>query len=230
MVSIPGGMFLMGSDIKEVESQEDEYPQHLVEIKSFFMSKYLITQQQWNIIANLATVNRELPIEPAYFQGDNLPVERVSWNEAQEFCDRLSQFKNRNYCLPSEAQWEYVCRAKTITPFYFGETINTDLANYSASEFNKTTTVGSFPPNSFGLHDLHGNVWEWCADYYNGNYQDAPKDGSVWQDEKNDEYRVLRGGSWDSFPQFCRCASRHWENPNVKDQEFGFRVVFVLDS
>ena len=249
MVSIPGGKFQMGTPQDEKASQENERPQHIVDVEPFFMGRYPITQAQWKIVANLPQIERSLEFdEPSYFKGDNLPVERVSWYDAQEFCQRLSIKTGRRYRLPSEAEWEYACRAKKSTPFHFGKTITTDLANYCGQdkEINgrlwkgtyggelpgvdrqQTTEVGSFPPNAFGLCDMHGLVWEWCADYEHENYLNAPSDGSVWLSDDNEEYRILRGGSWDSFPHLCRCGSRFSENPDVKDKEFGFRVVCSL--
>jgi formylglycine-generating enzyme required for sulfatase activity len=170
MVSIPAGEFLMGSPEKEEQRFDPESPQHSVKVPSCFMGKFEVTQAQWAAVAKLPKVKIDLNPDPAYFKGAKRPVERVSWLEAVEFCDRLSQKTGRLYRLPSEAEWEYACRAGTTTPFHFGATITTDLANfdgnytYAAAPKGKylkqTTEVGSFPPNSFGLYDLHGNVYE----------------------------------------------------------------------
>ncbi|OKH51443.1 SUMF1/EgtB/PvdO family nonheme iron enzyme [Scytonema sp. HK-05] len=230
MVYIPDGKFSMGAPKEEFESDEDERPQHLVTVKSFFMSRYPITQAQWRVVAEFPKIQSELDLAPSYFKGDNLAVERVCWRHAQEFCARLSQQTGRIYRLPSEAEWEYACRARTTTPFHFGATITTDLANYYGEDANRvykqqTTEVGIFPANTFGLCDMHGLVWEWCEDYQHEDYQGAPLDGSAWVNDGNPEYRILRGGSWDSSPRFCRSASRFFENPNIRDKEFGFRVV-----
>jgi formylglycine-generating enzyme required for sulfatase activity len=230
MVYIPDGKFSMGAPKEEFESDEDERPQNLVSIKSFFMSRYPITQAQWRVVAEFPKIQRELDLDLSYFKGDNLPVERVRWRDAQEFCARLSQQTGRIYRLPSEAEWEYACRARTTTPFHFGATITTDLANYCGEDPNQTykqqtTEVGIFPVNTFGLCDMHGLVWEWCEDYQHEDYQGAPLDGSAWVNDGNSEYRILRGGSWNSSARFCRSASRFFENPNVRDKEFGFRVV-----
>jgi formylglycine-generating enzyme required for sulfatase activity len=233
MVSIAGGKFQMGAPIDESESLEDERPQHIVTLKPFFMGKYPITQAQWRVIANLPKIKRCLQLEPSYFKGDNLPVERVSWYDAQEFCERLSRETERQYRLPGEAEWEYACRAKTSTPFHFGKIITTNLANYCGQNENinsisnkQTTEVGSFPPNAFGIYDMHGLVWEWCADYEHEDYQDAPLDGSYWLNDGNSEYRILRGGSWDHPPRFCRSASRFSDAATSRDKKFGFRVVY----
>jgi eukaryotic-like serine/threonine-protein kinase len=174
MMAIPGGRFLMGSPETEVQRYSSESPQHEVTVAPFFLGKYAVTQAQWRAVAALPKVERDLDAAPSYFKGANRPVEGVSWYDAVEFCQRLSQASGRKYRLPSEAEWEYACRAGTTTPFHFGETITAELANYDGNSTsanapkgkyrNQTTNVGSFPPNSFGLYDMHGNVWEWCAD------------------------------------------------------------------
>jgi formylglycine-generating enzyme required for sulfatase activity len=210
MVAIPGGTFLMGSPESEPERSDRESPQHTVTIQPFFMGKFPVTQAQWQAVASLPKVNIDLKPDPSNFKGANRPVEQVSWNDAVEFCARLSKATGREYRLPSEAEWEYACRAGTTTPFHFGETITTDLANYdgnytygsgSKGQYRKQTTdVGSFPANAFGLHDMHGNVWEWCQDTWHENYNGAPTDGSAWVDENaNQNIRILRGGSWTSI-------------------------------
>ena len=191
------------------------------------MGKYPITQAH-QAIASLPKIKHDLDPDPSCFKGDNRPIERVSWYDAEEFCDRLSQKTRRFYRLPSEAEWEYACRAQTTTPFHFGATITTELANYCGQDKNTkacfykgtyrneakgiyrqgTSEVDIFSDNTFGLHDMHGNVWEWCADYYHNNYQEAPSDGSVWLINGNEEGRILRGGWWNSPPNICRSASR----------------------
>jgi formylglycine-generating enzyme required for sulfatase activity len=222
MVAIPGGTFMMGAPENEKDSRDSERPQHQVTVQPFFMGKYAVTQAQWRAVAALPQVNKELDPNPSYFKGDDRPVEQISWYDALEFCARLNFRINftpgRDYRLPSEAEWEYACRAGTTTPFYFGETITTDLANYNGNytygnapqgEYREeTTTVESFPPNAFGLYDMHGNVWEWCADTWHDNYQGAPKDGSAWIND-NDNNILLRGGSWINDPRSCRSASRY---------------------
>ncbi|MFM6670369.1 MAG: formylglycine-generating enzyme family protein, partial [Dolichospermum sp.] len=217
MVLIPGGTFLMGSPENEEGSINSERPQHEVTIKPFLMGKYPVTQEQWRTVAALEKVNIDLAPYPsyfAYFEGDNRPVECVSWGHAQEFCARLSRMTNKTYRLPTEAQWEYACRAGTTTPFYCGKTITTDLANYDGNYTygrgqkgqyrEETTEVSSFLPNAFGLHDMHGNVWEWCQDDWHDNYEGAPIDGSAWISLTN--RKVLRGGSWNYYPVLCRSA------------------------
>jgi formylglycine-generating enzyme required for sulfatase activity len=240
MVMIPGGSFMMGSPETEKGSDDDEHPQHEVTIEPFFMGKYQVTQAQWRFVAQLPQVNRELEQDPSNFKGDNRPVERVSWYDAVEFCDRLSQYTGRTYRLPSEAEWEYACRAGTTTPFHFGETITTDLANYDGNSTygngvkgvyrKETTTVGSFGvANNFGLYDMHGNVWEWCQDNWHSNYEGAPIDGSAWfssDDKLSDKTgrAVLRGGSWYSLARYCRAAIRYRDSRDSRLNRYGFRV------
>ncbi len=245
MVLIPGGTFIMGSPDDKPEREDDEGPQHDVTVPDFFMGKYQVTQEQWRIVADYPQVNIELDRDPSKFKGDRLPVERVSWNEAVEFCDRLTVKTGRSYQLPSEAQWEYACRAGTQTAFAFGKTLSTDLANYSGnSTYNdgpkgeyrkKTIAVGAFPPNAFGLHDMHGNVYEWCADDWHENYDGAPTDGSVWNasndsglDPGSDQRKVLRGGSWVSNPRRCRSACRDYFTTGSRSRSSGFRVVVLV--
>ena len=244
MVLIPGGSFLMGSPKDEPERLSNESPQHEVTIIPFCVGKYPVTQAQWKAVASLPQVNEELDADPSDFKGENHPVEGVSWSDAVEFCDRLSSHTKRLYRLPSEAEWEYACRAGTTTPFHFGETITTDLANYRGTDDKElkwsgsygqgpkgiyrqeTTSVGSFGvANTFGLYDMHGNVWEWCADYWHDNYEGAPKDGSAWIDNNDNDYRMLRGGSWVNYPLFCRSACRGNDDAGVRDDNIGFRVV-----
>jgi|GEM_PF-1500054 len=240
MVSISGGRFLMGSPDNEADRSDKESPQHQVEIKPFFMGKYPVTQIQWRSVAALPQVNCSLSEKPSEFIGDNLPVESISWFEAVEFCDRLSQKTGRFYRLPSEAEWEYACRAaSTLYPFYFGKTITTELVNYDGKYTyayapkgqyrGKTTPVAKFPPNAFGLHDMHGNVWEWCTDHWHNNYQGAPTDGSAWLNNTNDEvqFRVRRGGSWYNNPSNCRSACRNACEENERYYYIGFRVVTI---
>jgi eukaryotic-like serine/threonine-protein kinase len=254
MVYIPGGTFGMGSPETEAENYDDEKPQHQVTIQPFYMGKYAATQAQWKAVAQLPKIERDIDPDPSYFKGDNRPVENVLWLDVVEFCARLSQKTGRNYRLPSEAQWEYACRAGTETPFHFGETITTDLANYDGNYTyanapkgkyrQETVDVGSYPPNAFGLYEMHGNVWEWCADPWHSNYQGAPTDGSVWDEKENDNRyqnsvdllvmsrnddrsRLLRGGSWYIAPRYSRSALRNYYAPDTRNYHFGFRFVCV---
>jgi formylglycine-generating enzyme required for sulfatase activity len=237
MVHIPGGTFIMGSPENEEGYSESQSPQHHVTVPSFFMGKYLVTQKQWRLVAALPKVKIDLVSDPSNFKGDNLPVECVSWNHAQEFCARLSQKTNKAYRLPSEAEWEYACRGGTTTPFYFGKTISTELANYDGNytygggakgEYReKTTVVGKFPANPCGLYDMCGNLCEWCEDEWHKNYINAPTDGSAWSDGSN-RYATLRGGSWINDPLNCRSAYRNCNNRDDHVNDLGFRVVCVV--
>ena len=251
MMLIPGGTFIMGSPKKEEDSTDSERPQHKVTIEPFWLGQYQVTQAQWKFVAKLPQVNKELNPDPSRFKGNgstsltnNRPVEQVSWYDAVEFCDRLSNHTKRQYRLPSEAEWEYACRAGTKTPFHFGETITTDLANYNGNYTygqgpkgvyrEETTEVGSFEvANNFGLYDMHGNVWQWCLDDWHDNYTDAPADGSAWfssDDKLSDKTgrAVLRGGSWLINPRYCRSASRSYFFRDDPYNGIGFRVVCVV--
>jgi formylglycine-generating enzyme required for sulfatase activity len=235
MVEIHPGTFLMGSPDNEAQRHSSEGPQHTVSVPSFFMGKYEITQAQWQAVASLPRFNRDLHPNPSQFKSDNLPVERVTWEDAVEFCERLSRATGRKYRLPSEAEWEYACRAGTITPFAFGATITPELVNYDGNYpygramkgryYGKTTPVGEMgAANAFGLYDMHGNVWEWCQDNYHQNYIGAPSDGSVWVGGET-EIRVLRGGSWFYEGQYCRSALRVGNATDYLFNGVGFRVV-----
>ncbi len=228
MVYIPGGTFMMGSPSGEANRSSDEGPQHKVTISPFYMGKYQVTQAQWEAV----TGNN-----PSSFKGANRPVESVSWEDAAEFCKNLSKKTGKTYRLPTEAEWEYACRAGTTTPFYFGETITPDIVNYdgnypygSASKGTyrqQTTDVGNFSPNPFGLYDMHGNVWEWCLDIYASDiYNRHQKTDPIYTD--SGDYRVVRGGSWYSNAQYCRSADRYGNTPAYRYTSIGFRFVRTL--
>ena len=235
MIYIEGGRFAMGASEDEPEAGEDEKPQHEVNVQNFFMGRYPITQAQWRVVAQWQKKKINLDPYPSRFKGDNLPVEQVSWYEAVEFCERLHARTKRPYQLPSEAQWEYACRAGTTTPFALGQTLTTEIANYDGNytynggkegEYRqKTTPVDHFGiANGYGLCDMHGNVWEWCADHWHGNYEDAPSDDKPWLSENEDARRLVRGGSWGDVPWFCRSALRYHLTPEYRITRCGFRV------
>jgi|GEM_PF-385324 len=240
MVSLPGGKFIMGSPATELKRDATEGPQHCVTIQPFFIGKFTVTQAEWKRVAALPKVNRDLRADPSCFKGDKRPVEFVSWYDTVEFCDRLAKHTHKPYRLPSEAEWEYACRAGTTTPFCFGETITTELANYDGNytytagntagtkgKFRQETTeVGTFPANAFGLYDMHGNVWEWCQDNYHDSYQDAPTNGKAWLNDNIHQLQVRRGGSWFYYPELCRSAYRNGNTPDMDLNSLGFRVVF----
>jgi formylglycine-generating enzyme required for sulfatase activity len=231
MVYIPAGSFMMGSNEKD-----SEQPIHQVTLKSFYMAKYPTTQAQYMAV---------MGNNPSHFQGDDLhPVGKVMWSNAMTFCHRLSKLTGRNYSLPSESQWEYACRAGTTTPFYCGDTITTDFANYNGDHgyscettdvyLEKTTPVGKYPPNPWGLYDMHGNVWEWCLDsflhnhnvldrYLGRNYTGAPIDGTAWI-SSGSSCHVCRGGSWCYVPNGCRSSERNFNTNEFLYYADGFRL------
>ena len=232
---MPGGEFWMGCGKNEQGCDDDEKPRHQVRVKGFWMGKYEVTQAQWEAV---------MKNNPSRFKGAIRPVEQVSWNDAQEFLQKLNATVGATgrsplpyqYRLPSEAEWEYACRAGTTTPFYFGETISTDQANYDGNYTyakgkkgvyrEQTTDVGSFSPNTWGLCDMHGNVWEWCQDSY-ASYNETPKDGSAHGSKGDKKTKLLRGGSWSSPPYFVRSADRDGREPGLQGSSLGFRVVVV---
>jgi uncharacterized protein (TIGR02996 family) len=224
---IPPGTFLMGSPPNE-ESRFDDETQHRVTLtRGFYLGIHPVTQAQWRAV---------MGSNPSNFKGDDRPVEQVSWDDCQDFCAKLGQVTGKRCRLPTEAEWEYACRAGTTTPFSFGATISTVQVNYDGNRTygkgkkgvtrKQTTSVGSFPPNAWGLYDMHGNVWEWCADWY-GPYPTG--DITDTQGSNNGDARVLRGGSWYCNPLRCRSAGRRWDAPDYRYGNFGCRVVLCLD-
>ncbi len=253
MVRIPGGSFMMGSPPGESKSTDYERPQHDVKLSDFFMGRYPITQEQWRIVANWEKVNIELDPMPSYFQDDfegitrwKRPVEQVTWEEAVEFCKRLSKKTVQQYRLPTEAEWEYACRAGTTTPFHFDERfVCADLINFMGVDIfdsceneyltvlkrkkirKQTTPVGSFPKNGFGLYDMHGNIAEWCEDIFY-DYKSRVQSAVSWRFlllSNQKPPRLLRGGSWINRLGSCRSASRDWQNQDEHSFAIGFRVV-----
>ncbi len=231
MVKIPSGNFLMGSPEDEEGYHDSQRPQHQVHIPSFYLGKYPVTQEQWQSV---------MGYNPSYHKGQERPVEGVFWHEMEHFCQRLLEKTGREYRLPSEAEWEYACRAGTTTAFYFGPTLTTEIANYDGYNAygyglkgkcrEQTTKVGSFPPNYFGLYDMHGNVFECCSDYWHDNYKGAPSNGSAWLNgDINPSRLVMRGGSWATAATSCRSASRIRFNPNRRSSDgVGFRVSCMI--
>lgn len=237
MMRIPEGNYWMGTAHKEGDYRER--PQHRVTIASFFLSRFPVTQAQWRAIAKTTKVRIELNSDPSDFQGDNLPVEHITWFEAIEFCERLQLQTGKPYRLPSEAEWEYACRAGTETPFYFGETISPQLASYDGSKryrsgpkgrsSKQTSAVSAYnAANAFGLDEMHGNVWEWCADHWYDDHTNAPADGSVRITDHRTFPRVIRGGSWMHEPAVCRSSYRNGIPPTNQVLTIGFRVAVSL--
>lgn len=220
LVLIPAGKFQMGSPDSESGRNSNEGPQHEVTISEpFYMGTYEVTQEQYEAV----TGNN-----PSYFKSKTNPVEKVSWNDAAKFCDKLSQKTGKVVRLPTEAEWEYACRAGTKTPFYMGESISSDEANYKSKDEDRqrTVPVGTFKPNGFGLYDMHGNVHEWCSDWYADSYANA---GNIDPEGPMGADHVARGGSWYNSPQYCRSASRAGLLPDFDGKaRIGFRVVLAL--
>jgi formylglycine-generating enzyme required for sulfatase activity/predicted DNA-binding protein (UPF0251 family) len=228
---IPPGTFMMGSPNDEKERYGNETQHKVTLTKGFYMGVNTVTQEQWQAV---------MGNNPSKFKGEkNLPVELVSWDDCQEFIKKLRAKDNKSYRLPTEAEWEYACRAGTTTPFHFGETISTDQANYNGRFTygigekgvirGKTTPVGSFPANAWGLHDMHGNVWQWCQDWEDDYPQ---KDVVDPQGPNMGTYRLMRGGSWRSTAGTSRSAYRAWHDngdPGPRYDHVGFRICFFVE-
>jgi len=227
---IPAGCFMMGAPDAEKEREYDEGPRHRVSLDGFWMSKYQITQGQWEAI---------MGNNPSRFKnGENYPVERINWDDTQAFIGKLNARGKAHFRLPTEAEWEYACRAGTTTPFYFGNTISSDTqVNYDGDHpygdgpqeiyREETTPVGNFPPNAFGLYDMHGNVLEWCQDWYDKKFYssaEATKRNPVCNNSESG-YRVLRGGSWVNYAWNSRSAYRDWGAPDYRYLFIGARLV-----
>lgn len=239
MIFIPGGNSLMGSPENEPCRSSGEGPPRTVSVKPFFMSRYEVTQEQWRVVARYPRMMIELRPEPSRFHGESaLPVESVSWEECQEFCRRLSLVSGQEYCLPTEVEWEYACRAGTTTPFHFGPVMTSDLANYDAGTpyasapkgqcRSRTMPVGRLGyPNAFGLFDMHGNVAEWCQDPFE-SLSDGK--GRIVKPVVNPttRYRITHGGSWSSPASDCRCAAQVLGDEKGGASGLGFRVVRTL--
>jgi formylglycine-generating enzyme required for sulfatase activity len=247
LVLIPAGKFLMGSPKEEKDHEPAEEPQHEVQVQAFYLGAYEVTQGQYRLLMgnNPSFFSRtgKASEELQAFNTDDFPVEQVSWHEAQEFCKRLSALSKerkagRVYRLPTEAEWEYACRAGTTTPFYTGETLTTDQANFTTFDFDltqpggvrgfrleRTATVGSYPPNPWGLYDMQGNVKEWCQDSWMVNYSKDGRPVSWFRDN-----RVVRGGGLDSELWACRSAKRGPGRPDARHYSTGFRVACSIPT
>ncbi|MBD2319690.1 nSTAND1 domain-containing NTPase [Phormidium tenue] len=233
MVDIPSGTFWMGSP--EGKGNKNEKPYHQVTVKAFRMGKYPVTQAQWRTVAMSPKVEIELSLNPSQFRGEDKPVEKVDWYEAQEFCARLSCLTGENYRLPSEAEWEYACRAgaEAYTEYCFGddEYQLREYAWYDENSDRKTQPVGQKLPNDWELYDMHGNVWEWCADDWHDSYKGSPTDAQTWTEDITDyeesgaTVKLLRGGSWLNHYWICRSAVRVDYIARIQNNSFGFRVV-----
>jgi formylglycine-generating enzyme required for sulfatase activity len=227
-VRIPAGEFTMGSPNTEKGRGDDEIRRKIIFSKALYLGVVPVTQEQWQTI---------MGDNPSYFKGEkNLPLEQISWRDCQTFCQKLSAKDKKLYRLPTEAEWEYACRAGTTTPYHFGATLSTEQANYNGNFTygpgkkglyrEKTTPVGSFPANAWGLYDMHGNVWQWCHDWHGGYSNQEFIDPRGPKAGKN---RVLRGGSWGSHPIFCRSANRNFADPDARTEFYGVRVCFSAE-
>ena len=225
MAVVPAGSFTMGSPSDEKGRWDNEGPQHRVRIaKPFAVGRYEVTFAEWNACLAEGGCNGHRPGEKGWGRGRR-PVINVSWKDAQSYVRWLSRKTGKRYRLLSEAQWEYAARAGTTGPFHTGPTISKDQANYQR---RLTVPVGSFPANGFGLHDVHGNVWEWVEDCWHGNYGGAPSDGGAWTSGGNCDRRVLRGGSWNDGPRYLRAANRFANWTGYRSNYIGFRVARTL--
>jgi len=230
-VRIPTGSFLMGAPEGEKEAAEDEKPQRRVEFsRAFYLGKYEVTQAEYRAITGDS---------PSHFKGDLLPVENVSWDDAVAFCDKMTTKTGRKVALPTEAQWEYACRAGTTTPFHFGPELTGQLANCNGNfpygtnakgKYRETTVEGNtFLANRWGLYNMHGNVYEWCQDYYGPYDKLSNEQNPVQLSIQHGDHRVLRGGCWRFEAHFCRAANRDWNLPTFRLNILGFRVCLPLD-
>ncbi len=227
LVEIPAGSFTMGSPKNEERRSKDEDQVQVNITKTFYMGKTEVTQAQWKAV---------MGNNPSRFEGDNLPVECVSWDEAMEFCRKLTEREHSmgrlprgwKYTLPTEAQWEYACRAGTMTAYYTGDDSYEDLGRagwYGENSGGETHPVGQKEPNAWGLYDMHGNVWEWCSDWYSLRLEGGDDPAGV----KSGSNRVLRGGGWSNNAQYCRSAHRVYYSPGSRGISLGFRVALVRE-
>jgi formylglycine-generating enzyme required for sulfatase activity len=227
MVAVPAGSFIMGSPADEPERKTREGPQHTVTIaKPFAIGRHTVTRGQFDVFVRDTGHNSQNYRDPGFAQDDNHPVVKVDWEDAKAYAKWLSGKTGRNYRLPSEAEWEYAARAGTTTPYWWGQSITSEQANFCADQ-NGTVPVTMFQPNPWGLYQVHGNVWEWTEDCWNNTYAGAPGDGSAWTSGVS-SYNVLRGGSWGSLPRVMRAAYRYWRRGRFYST--GFRVARTFTS
>jgi formylglycine-generating enzyme required for sulfatase activity len=237
-VQIPGGMFTMGAPDDEPGSKISELPQHQVTVAPFYLGKYPVTLDQWRAVMGARPYAMNIA-ESSFKKSGKQPAVRVSFDEVEEFCARLARKTGRVFRLPSEAEWEYACRAGTSTAFAFGPRITRDASIHDGEAIRlavpdgthaSTRPVGSLRvANAFGLHDMHGQVWEWCKDWWHKDYQGAPTDGRAWISDGEARNRVLRGGSWYAAAESCRSASRTMGGEaGIRSRQIGFRLAMTL--
>jgi formylglycine-generating enzyme required for sulfatase activity len=217
LVHIPAGSFMMGDSGYSYSS-----PVHQVTLSDFYIGAYELTQAQYETL---------MGSNPSHFQdsgSENKPVEMVTMDDAKDFCVQLSELTGRTFTLPSEAQWEYACRAGSTTVYSFGDSSSVlgNYAWYRANSGNTTNLKGTKLPNPWNLYDMHGNVWEWCLDSWHDNYTGAPSDGSAWEPETGTNH-VTRGGSWADDDVLLRSAYRTYHVSNIGYDHIGFRVVAI---
>lgn len=232
MIGVPGGSFLMGSPAGDPDAYEDEYPQHPVTLRDFYLGQYPVTQALW-----LAVTGGK---NPSRFEGEERPVEQVSWLEAQDFVKKLNAMSANTrpggyaYCLPAEAQWEYAARGGPYHADgyqYAGSDRLKEVGWYADNSGDGTNPVGQKYPNQLGLYDLSGNVWEWCEDDWHDDYKGAPDDGSAWINRpERGSFRVIRGGGWNGTARDCRVACRYDVGPDRRGNDIGFRLALSLQS
>ena len=213
MVLIPAGKFVMGSPKKEKDRSDDETQHEVTLTKPFYMGKYEVTQEQWESVMGK---------NPSDTKGAKLPVTDVSWNDCQEFIKKLNKKTDGGYRLPTESEWEYACRAGTTTAYSFGDKITPKDANYKDSKIGKPIEVGSYEPNAFGLYDMHGNVFEWCEDWYADYPAGAVTDA---KGPATGEHRVLRGGAFFTDDSNARSSIRFINSPSDRYYYLGFRLA-----
>lgn len=238
LMAVPATRFRMGATAGEAHCGAYECRLRSVQTAAFYLARTPVTQAQWRAVAAMPAVAREIDATPACFEGDSHPVECVSWHDAHEFCARLTRASGHALRLPSEAEWEAACRAGSRTPFHYGDTVTAAHARYETSHVyaaeapagtpRSTAPVGQHAPNALGLHDMHGNVWEWCADRWHDTYAGAPLDGRPWQDGGRGDWRSLRGGSWADAPGKLRSASRSGYPAAAGNRVIGLRIALSL--
>ena len=230
LVVIPAGRFNMGCTSNDRPCNDDERPQHEVSLRSFALSKHEVTFAQWDKCVAAGGCRRNQPSDEGWGRGSR-PAINVSWHDAQQYAAWLSTETGKGYRLPSESEWEYAARGQSTTKYSWANRVSRNLANCdgcgSRWDGDQTAPVGSFAANGFGLHDMHGNVWEWVQDCWNGSYRGAPVGGSAWV-QGDCARRVLRGGSWDMGPRFLRTVTRGRITPGSRLNTVGVRVVRTL--
>jgi sulfatase modifying factor 1 len=219
MILVEGGEFEMGES--EPDAEDWEKPVHVVNIPSFFIGKYPVTQKLWQFV---------MGDNPSDFKGEDRPVENVSWDDTQIFLEKLNALTGKVYRLPTEAEWEFAARGgnKSEGYLYSGSDRITEVGWYRENSENKTHPVGQKPANELGIYDMSGNVWEWVEDQWHLNYRDAPTDGSAWVDREEEAHRVRRGGSWMHRTRICRISIRYNNSPGSRSSYIGLRLVLSL--